>query len=321
MVSIGLLLIFPLRLLPCLVAGFLAYEIIETITKLLQRHITLRFARLIAVGILSVVLISGSALLLTQAFSWLIWEINHPEASLEKLLSIIESARNQLPQSIDVYLPATAQDISKHLNEFILNHLGELKNFSTSALHTFVTILIGIILGAIIALFSTPHPSTLKPLAASLFTRISRFAKAFHDIVFAQVKISLLNTSFTAIFLLIVPHIFGVHFPLFKTLILITFLAGLLPVIGNLISNTIIFIVGLSISLWLAGCVLLYLIAIHKLEYFLNARIVGGQIQAKSWELLIAMLVSEAAFGLPGLVAAPIYYAYIKSELRAENLI
>jgi len=29
----------------------------------------------------------------------------------------------------------------------------------------------------------------------------------------------------------------------------------------------------------------------------------------------------EAAFGLPGLVAAPIYYAYIKSELRKQNLI
>jgi len=33
------------------------------------------------------------------------------------------------------------------------------------------------------------------------------------------------------------------------------------------------------------------------------------------------MLVVEAAFGLPGLVAAPIYYAYLKSELEAERLI
>ena len=48
-----------------------------------------------------------------------------------------------------------------------------------------------------------------------------------------------------------------------------------------------------------------YLIFIHKLEYFLNARIVGGQISAKSWELLLAMLVFEAAFGLPGVVAGP----------------
>jgi predicted PurR-regulated permease PerM len=54
---------------------------------------------------------------------------------------------------------------------------------------------------------------------------------------------------------------------------------------------------------------------IHKLEYFLNARIVGSQIAARAWELLLAMLVMEAAFGIPGVVAAPIYYAYLKREL------
>ena len=99
------------------------------------------------------------------------------------------------------------------------------------------------------------------------------------------------------------------------------FLLGLLPVIGNLMSNTLITIVGLSLSIWVAVAALGYLIFIHKLEYFLNARIVGGQISAKSWELLLAMLVFEAAFGLPGVVAGPIYYAYLKSELRRAELV
>jgi predicted PurR-regulated permease PerM len=65
-----------------------------------------------------------------------------------------------------------------------------------------------------------------------------------------------------------------------------------------------------------AAAALVFLIVIHKLEYFLNARIVGSQINARSWELLLVMVLTEAAFGLPGLVAAPIYYAYIKSELH-----
>ena len=60
---------------------------------------------------------------------------------------------------------------------------------------------------------------------------------------------------------------------------------------------------------------------IHKLEYFLNARIVGGQINAKAWELLTAMLVMESAFGLAGLVAAPIGYAWLKDELSQKGLI
>jgi predicted PurR-regulated permease PerM len=62
-------------------------------------------------------------------------------------------------------------------------------------------------------------------------------------------------------------------------------------------------------------------VVIHKLEYFLNARIVGTRIQARAWELLLAMLVLEVAFGIAGLIAAPIYYAYIKSELSDAGLI
>ena len=42
---------------------------------------------------------------------------------------------------------------------------------------------------------------------------------------------------------------------------------------------------------------------IHKLEYFVNARIIGTRIRAKAWEILVAMLAMEAFFGIPGLGA------------------
>jgi predicted PurR-regulated permease PerM len=79
--------------------------------------------------------------------------------------------------------------------------------------------------------------------------------------------------------------------------------------------------VSLSYSLLVAASSLAFLVIIHKLEYFLNAHIVGTQIEARAWELLIAMLLLEAAFGVAGLVAAPIYYAYLKDELAARRLI
>lgn len=320
-VALSLLIVLPLKLLPCLIAGLLIYEIIDSITKILQHHIAGPTARLIAVGILSAIVIIALAIAFNSIFSFLMHEANHPEQLLSKLLSIVEKARNQLPDSLDKYLPATADDIKRNISQFILGHLSELRSLGKGAAHLSVTVLIGMILGAIIALQPTPIPGSMRPLADALFTRVSRFVGAFHDIVFAQIKISLLNTCLSAIFLLTVPHIFGEHLPLVKTLILITFVVGLLPVIGNLISNTIIFIVAISVSFWVACCVLVYLILIHKLEYFLNARIVGGQIKARAWELLIAMLVFEAAFGLVGVIAAPIYYAYLKSELRAESLV
>jgi predicted PurR-regulated permease PerM len=126
---------------------------------------------------------------------------------------------------------------------------------------------------------------------------------------------------FTAIFLLGVLPLMGIHVPLSKTLVVLTFIVGLLPVVGNLVSNTAVTIAALSVSLGVGVAALGFLIVIHKLEYFLNARIVGMQINARAWELLVAMLVMEAAFGLPGMIAAPIYYAYLKSELEFEKLI
>ena len=94
-----------------------------------------------------------------------------------------------------------------------------------------------------------------------------------------------------------------------------------LAILGNLISNTAIVIVSLAVSPYVALASLIYLVVIHKLEYFFNTRIVGSQIQARAWELLLAMLVMEAAFGLPGVVAAPIYYAYLKQELVDRGLV
>jgi predicted PurR-regulated permease PerM len=119
----------------------------------------------------------------------------------------------------------------------------------------------------------------------------------------------------------VVLPLLGVHLPFTKAMIAVTFFAGLLPVVGNLISNSVIVVVSLSVSFTVALGSLAFLVLVHKLEYFLNARIVGGEIRASAWELLCAMLVFESAFGLPGLVAAPVFYAYVKAELRELGLI
>ena len=77
----------------------------------------------------------------------------------------------------------------------------------------------------------------------------------------------------------------------------------------------------LSFSLNVAIGSLLFLVVIHKLEYFLNARIVGKRVECHTWELLLAMLAMEAAFGISGVIAAPIYYAYLKDELEDRGLV
>jgi predicted PurR-regulated permease PerM len=178
--------------------------------------------------------------------------------------------------------------------------------------------LIGIVIGAL-ASFEMRRPSA--PLSSAISERVGRLALAFEKVVFAQVRISAINTAFTGIYLLLVLPLFGVHLYLAKTLVVITFLVGLIPVLGNLVSNTAIVIIALGTSPPAALASLAFLIVIHKLEYFLNAKIVGKHIHAAAWEILIAMLCFEAAFGIPGVILAPIVYAYAKQELADRGLI
>ncbi|KJU87370.1 permease, partial [Candidatus Magnetobacterium bavaricum] len=121
-----------------------------------------------------------------------------------------------------------------------------------------------------------------------------------------------INTVFAALYLTVVLPLFGINLNLIKTLITVTFFAGLLPVAGNLISNSVIIIVSLNHSFNVAVASLVFLVVIHKLEYFLNAKIIGNQIKSKAWEMLLAMIIMESAFGISGVIAAPIYYAYFK---------
>jgi predicted PurR-regulated permease PerM len=320
-VMAGLLLALPLKLLPSLLAGLLVFELVNMLTPRLQPLIAGERARWLAVALLGVLVVSMLTLLIAGAFSFLLHEAENPGASLDKFMTLVERARSQLPPFIEAYLPASAAEFKVAIGDWIKSHLSDLQLVGKGMAHMFVTLLIGMILGAILALQRIPDISRRKPLAAALFERLNLLVQAFRNIVFAQIKISMLNTAFTGIFLAVVMPLFGVHLPLTKTLIVLTFLLGLLPVIGNLMSNTLITIVGMSLSIWVAAAALGYLIVIHKVEYFLNAKIVGGQIRAKAWELLLAMLVFEAAFGLPGVVAGPVYYAYLKSELRRAELV
>src|SRR5258706_151149 len=159
----------------------------------------------------------------------------------------------------------------------------------------FVHILVGMMLGGMVAISTTGEPAKLGPLTRALQDRIRFLATAFRRVVFAQVRISALNTILTALYLGVLLPLMGIELPLTKTMIAVTFVAGLIPVLGNLISNTVIVIVSLSSSLYAAIGSLVFLVFIHKLEYFVNARIIGSQIRARAWELLLAMLVMESA--------------------------
>jgi predicted PurR-regulated permease PerM len=139
--------------------------------------------------------------------------------------------------------------------------------------------------------------------------RFRDFYRSFATVMGAQITISLINTALTAIFLT------AVRIPHAALLIVVTFLCGIVPIVGNLISNTIIVFVALTVSLKLAISALVFLIVIHKLEYLLNSKIIGDRIRNPVWLTLIALILGERLMGIPGLILAPVVLNYLRVEM------
>jgi predicted PurR-regulated permease PerM len=322
--GLALLLILQQGLLAALFSGLLVYSLVHLMAPTLGGQISDQRQRMIAVALLSTLIVtalSGGIWAIINYFQALQADPEQVAKLLQKLADIIQGSRAQLPDWLRSHLPVGVDALREMMMRWMREHAVEARSMGQQVGRIIAHILIGMVIGAMAALYDTTEPKNYKPLAAALHARVVSLAKAFEQIVFAQVRIAAINAVFTALYLFIALPLAGVHLPLSKTMVAITFVAGLLPVIGNLISNTVLVVVGLSHSLHIAVASLVFLITIHKLEYFLNAKIIGTHINARAWELLAAMLVMETVFGVPGVIAAPVLYAYLKKELSDNGLV
>jgi len=322
LMGIGLCLVVYAGLLPSLLPGLLIYEFVQ-LAGIRHRSfgVTYRAGKVIAVSLLAtfvtLLLLMGigslAALATSKSDSFVIL--------LQRMADIIDAGRIHFPGWAQQYLPSNVEDLKATAADWLRIHAGDLRQLGENFGRIFVRILVGMIIGGMVAISTSAEPAKLGPLTSALQDRIRFLGSAFRRVVFAQIRISAFNTILTALYLSVLLPLLGIELPLVKTMIAVTFVVGLIPVIGNLISNTVIVIVCLSSSLYAAIGSLFFLVFIHKLEYFINARIIGSQIRARAWEMLLAMLVMEALFGIAGVIAAPIFYAYLKDELTARGVI
>ena len=144
--------------------------------------------------------------------------------------------------------------------------------------------------------------------AGAISRRFELFYKCFTTVMGAQIAIATINATLTAIFVI------GVRLPHSAVMIGVTFLCGLVPVIGNLMSNAIIAAIAFTVSPKMALIALGFLILIHKLEYFLNSKIIGDRIRNPVWLTLLGLVLGEKLMGIPGMILAPVVLNYIKAE-------
>jgi predicted PurR-regulated permease PerM len=319
--ALGLWLVLQLHLLPALIAGLLVVELVRSLLPLFARHLSTRRAKEVALAVVALFVVGAVSAAGIGIVAYMRSEGGSVSVLLARMADILETSRSTLPAWLAGLLPANSEAIGDRASEWLRAHAAELQQFGRETGRLLAHLLAGLVIGALVSLREAYADDAHGPLAGALAERLRRLREAFRRVVFAQLRISAINTVLTALYLALLLPLIGVSLPLTKTMIVVTFVAGLLPVVGNLISNTVIVVVSLANSGAIALVSLAFLVLVHKLEYLLNARIVGAQIRSSAWELLTAMLVMESAFGLAGLVAAPIAYAWLKDELVARRLI
>ncbi len=322
MMAASVLLTLWLHLLPALLTGLLVVQLVHMLApRFVIGRLDHNWAKILVVSLITLVVLGVLGGLAAGAIVYLRME-GGLAGLLTKMAEIIENSRQLLPVWAAEWLPqGDGSVIRAGMVEWLRTHAQDIRKISGDAGRVLLYAIIGLIIGSFIALRQAVPHQMLAPLAQAMCERVHRLGDAFRRVVFAQIRISALNAFLTGVYLMGVLPAFGVELPFTKTMIVVTFIVGLLPVLGNLISNTVIVVISLSHSLYIAAASLAFLVIIHKLEYFVNARIIGGQIQARAWELLIAMITMEAAFGVQGVIAAPIIYAYVKKELSDRELI
>ena len=208
------------------------------------------------------------------------------------------------------------------LNE-VKEKLTNVGRYARTAVFEFAMLIIGLVVA--VSLFLNARwseegdPDAVKDslyatVARELGVRFRTFFSSFAMVIGAQILISAINTVLTAVFLI------WNGYPYAMVIIVLTFLCGLLPIIGNLISNTLIVGVGFTLSPRMAFIALIFLVVIHKLEYFLNSKIIGDRIKNPMWLTLLALVLGEKLMGIPGMILAPVVLHYIKVEASRNKV-
>ncbi len=238
------------------------------------------------------------------------------ETAVPRVLSFAQDHGIELPFTDMESLRAVAMDSLR-------DTFGQLSKYVRVATKEFVFLLVGIVVA--VGIFLNPDFETARERSggrrdlytfytAQIRKLFASFYASFETVIGAQIIISAINTTLTSIFLLVA----GLRYA--TVVIILTFICGLLPIVGNIISNTIIVCVAFTVSPKLAGAALIFLIVVHKLEYFLNSQIIGGRIHHPMWLTLLALVIGEQLLGIPGMILAPVVLSFVKVEMQKVQM-
>ncbi len=191
--ALALLLVLELHLLPALLAGLLVYELVHLTAPLLESRLSSPRARQAAVIFLAAIVIGVTILGAVLAIGFFRGESGSLAALAQKMAEILENSRQSMPDWLVAALPDSVDGIKTAVVEWLRTHAGQVQTIGKEAGLVMAHVLIGLIIGALLALREVGGPRMTQPLAEALTERARRLADAFRRIVFAQLRISAIN--------------------------------------------------------------------------------------------------------------------------------
>jgi len=189
--------------------------------------------------------------------------------------------------------------------------------------HGLLFALIGFILAVVFLLEKhelDEFHSSIPPhsLRGTLLRWFGFVAEAMLVMVQFQLVVAACNAALTlpVLLLLGIPHA--------PSLVVLIFVSGLVPVVGNVASGAILSMLAFQVKGWAGvGIFVSLTFVLHKLEsYYLNPRLAARHVRLPGFVLIISLLLFEQVFGFLGLfLSFPALYVAqrIRTELAADH--
>lgn len=305
-----LVLLLLFRKLLVLLAFFVAFErVLFWSAGVLTRRFKL--SRMISLGVVLVVVTAGAGL-----SAWL---------SAGRVAQLVKETRQTLPERIaavrenplflelEPHLPDT-----ERLVESAQHYASNVAKSAADLGHLVLYALIGLILAVVYFLDEERLRTFRQSLAPdSLFGTLTRWGEYVADAVSLTVQLQFIVAAANALLTLPVLLIIGVpHVPM---LMLLIFVSGLIPVVGNLISGAVLSVVAYQTKGFVGvGLFIGLTFVLHKLEsYFLNPRLAARHVPLPGFVLILSLIAWEHLLGFVGLfVSFP--FLYVAGKLITE---
>ncbi len=251
--------------------------------------------------------------------------------SAGRLVQLVRETRETLPDRIAAirenpmflelqpHLPDTEKlvESAQHYASNVAKSAAELG-------HVVIYAIIGLVLAIVYFLDEERLRSFRNSLAPdSLFGTLTRWGEHVAEAVSLTVQLQFIVAACNAVLTLPVLLIIGVpHVPM---LMLLIFVSGLIPVVGNLISGAVLSVVAYQTKGFVGvGLFIGLTFVLHKIEsYFLNPRLAARHVPLPGFVLILSLIAWEHLLGFVGLfVSFPFLFVAGKllAEFKSEDL-